>query len=168
MPTRLQAPPPPAGTRSGGGGGSGWIQLVKAADDIEAHLLAGRLAEAGIEVQTLPDRAAPGAWLYGGSNPWAPVRVLVRRRQLDEARLVLAEISWSSPAAERGQPAPPRRPVRLLWWATAIALGILFTAAVLLQATRATAACVVPVFCDDPAQPNPGRGASRIDQEVVR
>ncbi len=89
MPTRLQAPPPPAGTRSGGGGGSGWIQLVKAADDIEAHLLAGRLAEAGIEVQTLPDRAAPGAWLYGGSNPWAPVRVLVRRRQLEEARLVL-------------------------------------------------------------------------------
>lgn len=168
MPTRLQAPPPPAATRSGGGGGSGWIELAKAADNIEAHLLAGRLNEAGIEVQTLPDRAAPGAWLYGGSNPWAPVAVLVRRRQLEEARLVLVEISWSGPEADRGQPAPPRRPLHLLWWATAIALGILFTAAALLQASRGTASCVVPVFCDDPAPPSHDRDAPVNDREVVR
>ncbi|MDQ3752885.1 MAG: DUF2007 domain-containing protein [Actinomycetota bacterium] len=153
MPTRLQAPPPPVATRFGGGGGSEWIELVKAADDIEAHLLAGRLTEAGVEVQTLPDRAAPGAWLYGGSNPWAPVTVLVRRRQLEEARLVLAEISWAGPPADRDRPSPASRHVPFLWWATAIALGTLFFAAALLQATRATSACVVPVFCDDPARP---------------
>ncbi len=130
--------------------------------------MAGRLAEAGVEVRTLPDRAAPGAWLYGGSNPWAPVTVLVRRRQLEEARLVLVEISWSSPTAERRQPAPPRRPVRLLWWATAIALGTLFIAAALLQATRATTVCVVPVFCDDSARPSHDGGSPRIDREVIR
>lgn len=151
MPTRLQAPPPPVETRSGGGGGSEWIELIKAADNIEAHLLAGRLTEAGVEVQTMPDRAAPGAWLYGGSNPWAPVTVLVRRRQLEKARLVLAEISWAGPPAERDRPSPTSRYVPFLWWATAIALGILFFAAALLQATRAASPCAVPVICDDPA-----------------
>jgi hypothetical protein len=118
--------------------------------------LAGRLAEAGVETQTLPDRTAPGAWLYGGSNPWAPVTVLVRRRQLDEARLVLVEISWSGPAAEPGHPPAQPRPVPLLWWATAVALGVLFTAAALLQATRASAAvCVEPVICDKTSAPRP-------------
>jgi Putative prokaryotic signal transducing protein len=154
MPTRLQTPPPPVSTFSEGGGGSGWIELIKAGDSIEAHLIAGRLTEAGVEVKILPDRAAPGAWLYGGSNPWAPVTVLVRRRQLEEARLVLAEVSWAAPPAERDRPPRPRRNVPLLWWVTAIALGILFFAVALLQATRATAACAVPVICDDPAQPN--------------
>ena len=115
--------------------------------------MAGRLAEAGVETKTLPDRAAPGAWLYGGSNPWAPVTVLVRRRQLEEARLVLVEIAWSEPPVEPGRPCAPPRPVPRLWWATAIALGVLFTAAALLQATRATAACAVPVFCDERPQP---------------
>lgn len=118
--------------------------------------MAGRLAGAGVETQTLPDRTAPGAWLYGGSNPWAPVTVLVRRRQLDEARLVLVEISWSGPAAEPGWPAAQPRPVPLLWWATAVALGVLFTAAALLQATRASAAvCAEPVICDKASAPPP-------------
>lgn len=130
--------------------------------------MAGRLAEAGVEVRTLPDRAAPGAWLYGGSNPWAPVTVLVRHRQLEEARLVLIEISWSGPAAERGRPGPLRRPVSVLWWASAIALGILLTAAALLQATRATAVCAVPASCDDPAKPSPDGGLRRVDPEVIR
>jgi hypothetical protein len=130
--------------------------LVKAANNIEAHLLAGRLAEAGVETQTLPDRTAPGAWLYGGSNPWAPVTVLVRRRQLDDARLVLVEISWAGPAAEPRLSDAQSRPVPLLWWATAVALGVLFTAAALLHATRSSAAvCAEPVICDKTSAPRP-------------
>jgi hypothetical protein len=91
-----------------GGGGSGWVPLYKAANDIDAHLLIGRLHGMGIETRTLVDRGAPGAWLYGGLNPWAPVTVYVRGFQLEDARLVLAEVAWAAPAA--GRDSAPRRP----------------------------------------------------------
>ncbi len=123
------------------------MQLARAHDDIEAHLLVGRLTEAGIETQTMPDRGAPGAWLYGGSNPWAPVTVLVRRIQLDDARIVLAEISYDAPAADP-VPAEARRTPRslpFLWWATALALGIFFSLVALVEAARATTASAAPV-----------------------
>jgi hypothetical protein len=69
------------------------VELITARNTIDAHLLIGRLTEAGIETKAVPDRSAPGAWLLGGSNPWAPVTVWVQRAQRDAARLVLAEIS---------------------------------------------------------------------------
>ena len=98
MTVGVDRPPPPVSQERGGGDQS-WVELLKASDDIEAHLLGGRLLEAGIEARNVKDRSGP-AWMYGGSNPWAPVTILVRRAELEAARLVLAEISWSAPAYE--------------------------------------------------------------------
>lgn len=149
---------PPVSDRDGGdgGGGSGWVQLLKAANDIEAHLLVGRLNEAGIEVSVLKDRSAPGAWLYGGSNPWAPVIVMVRQLQLTDARMVLAEISFEAPGAEdRSIPARLRdwrTPV--VWWALALGLGVLMTGVALGRTAVVMERCDLPLLCGDLA---PGR-----------
>jgi hypothetical protein len=132
-----------------GGGGRGWVELLRATDDIEAHLLTGRLGEAGIDTMSVPDRSAPGAWLYGGSNPWAPVAILVRRIQLEDARLVLAEISWAAPAFEQ-VPEPERESRRsgaLVWWAAAITLGVIFTSIGLLRTAQSLNGCEVPIIC---------------------
>jgi hypothetical protein len=133
------------------GGGSRWVELTKAHDDIDAHLLIGRLQEEGLETRTLKDRSQPGAWLYGGSNPWAPVAILVRSIDLDSARLVLAELAFEAPAAEPQRPPSPvtRRRAAMVWWATAIVLGLTFTALIIAQAARATPGCHLPVLCQE-------------------
>lgn len=126
--------PPRAGTSSGGGG-SGWVELVTAAHDIDAHLLTGRLSEAGIQTSTIKERGLMGAWLLCGSDPWAPVRVLVPRFQLDDARIVLAEVAWASPAVDPETVVAQgrwRRPV--VWWTAALFLGLIFTGLALDQA----------------------------------
>jgi hypothetical protein len=133
LPTDVLLPPPPVDTRPGGGGGGDWVELIQARDDIDAHLLLGRLAGAGVDARTVKDRHAPGAWLYGGSDPWAPVVVLVRRIQLDDARLVLARISFDAPSAS-----PPEEVVwapgaTLRWWIAAVALGLVLTATAVAQ-----------------------------------
>lgn len=143
--------PPPAERESGrGGDGSGWVTLLAAANDIEAHLLAGRLGEAGLEVQVIKDRSAPGAWLYGGSNPWAPVLVLVRKRHVDDARIVLAEISFEAPSAKRTT-ARLRRDWRtpVVWWALALGLGVLMTGIGLSRTEAALRHCDLPLMCAD-------------------
>jgi hypothetical protein len=132
-------PPPPA--RPGGdegGGGSDWVELMRARDDIDAHLLTGRLHGAGVETRTIKDRRAPGAWLIGGSNPWAPVTVFVRRRQLEDARLVLAEISleWGGPPASPGI----KEGLATAWWLVAVALGVVLTVIALMQAAAVASA----------------------------
>lgn len=131
-----------------GGGGSGWVALLRSPNDIEAHLLIGRLAEAGVETTSLQDRGAPGAWLHGSSNPWAPVTILVRKIQLDDARLVLAELAFESPAAEISNESPNSRwrgPI--VWWAAAIGLGLLFTGLGLVQAANDIERCSDPRAC---------------------
>lgn len=145
----VQAPPPQL-TGDIAGGGSEWVELIKARNDIDAHLLTGRLQEAGIETKRLTDRRAPGAWLYGGSNPWAPVMIYVRRFQLQDARITLAEISFDAPDAE-GRPGTQSPSsswrVPVLWWVTAVLLGLLFTAIGLRQVTRYIEPCEVPIVC---------------------
>lgn len=132
MGAKLDLPPPPSLTK-GGGGGSGWVELARARDDIDAHLLEGRLNEGGIETRAIKDRGAPGAWLYGGSNPWAPVTILVRRWQLEDARLVLAEISFTAPdTGVAGRSPSPG--LALKWWLLALGLGALLILAALAQA----------------------------------
>lgn len=131
----VDVPPPPMKER---GGDSRWIELTKARNDIDAHLLVGRLQEGGIETRTLKDRSALGAWIYAGSNPWAPVAVLVRRFQLDEARLILIEISLDSPSAygDGGSRRPSsglRGAPPLLWWVTALVLGVLLSVLAMAQ-----------------------------------
>jgi hypothetical protein len=129
------------------------VCLLRAPNDIEAHLLIGRLGEAGVEARLLRDRGAPGTWLYGGSNPWAPVSVMVRQRQLEDARMVLAEVSFEAPDHEpdatAGGPGSDWR-VPVVWWATALTLGLLVTGAALAQVADATfARCHVPILCND-------------------
>jgi len=131
---------PPAAT-DGGGRGDGWATLAIAANDIEAHLLTGRLAEAAIESRLVKDRSAPGAWLHGGSNPWAPVTVLVRRLQLQDARIVMAELAFAGPSAERPDTSAAQWRGSVTWWIGAVALGLAFTALGLVQAANELARC---------------------------
>ncbi len=144
------SPPPVDHDGEGGGGGSGWVRLLRARNDIEGHLLAGRLNEAGVEARLVREKGAPSAWLYGGSNSWAPVTVMVRQRQLDDARLVLAEVSFEAPDHVREVAAEPDWRVPVVWWATALALGVLVTGAALAEVANATfSRCRVPIFCED-------------------
>lgn len=69
-----------------------WAKAVTAVSDIEAHLIGGRLEEAGVEVLMEPDRTGYGDYLLGGGNPHAPVHIFVRSHQLDRAAEVIAEI----------------------------------------------------------------------------
>lgn len=151
MTTTVDRPPPELLDGLGGHGDSRWAVLVKARHDIDAHLLAGRLAEAGIESRTLKDVSAPGAWMYGGSNPWAPVSVLVRKLDLDDARLVLAEISYEGPTADQlaKQVAERHRSFPVVWWVTALLLGIALSVLILSQVTRwSHVGCQLPALCE--------------------
>jgi hypothetical protein len=141
---------PPSSTRRGGGGGSRWVPLCKAADDIEAHLLVGRLHEAGVETHSLRDRGAPGAWLYGGMNPWASVTVYVRSFQLEEARFTLAEVAYEGPAATEAVSEPLN--VSLKWWATALLLGAVLSGLALAQMAGSIGFCQLPILCEEPAK----------------
>jgi hypothetical protein len=132
-----------------GGGGSDWVELTRARDDIDAHLLAGRLLEAGIETRAVKDRFAPGAWLYGGSNPWAPVTIMVHRVQLDDARLVLAEISYEAPSADTGRTSERReRQNPVAWWVAAVVLAALVTAIFVSEVGPSDVSC--RSLCPDP------------------
>jgi Putative prokaryotic signal transducing protein len=132
--TDIALPPPPVQAHPGGGGGRAWVELLRAHNDIDAHLLLGRLTEAGIETRAVKDRRAPGAWLYGGSNPWAPSVVLVRQLQLDEARLILASISLEAPDAAPGE--LTLAPGTALRTCISVALGLALSAPTLAQVAR--------------------------------
>ena len=149
MAIRLTSPPPP--TTVGTGGDSEWTELAEARDDIEAHLLTGLLEETGIETRTVKDRSGPGAWLYGGSNPWAPVMVLVRRYDHQQAGILLAEMAWEGPTAEPSAPQDARahRRMLLVWWAVALAIGMLLTGVALMRTQEAIGRCELPLLCAD-------------------
>jgi hypothetical protein len=132
-------------------GGSEWVRLTRAMNDIDAHLLTGRLGEAGVETRFVKDTGAPGSWLYGGSNPWAPVTILVRRFQLDDARVVLAEIAYEGPALDPDVAGTTVAHVPLRWWLAALTLGVLFSDGGLVRVARVIEArhgrCDVPLVC---------------------
>ena len=153
----VELPPPPTDVVHSGGGGDGWSELVTARNDIDAHLLLGRLAEAGVEARGVKDRRAAGAWLFGGSNPWAPVAVWVRTRQLDDARIVLAQIELdrldrgAHAAADPDGVAPRRAPA---WWAVAVGLGVVLALVTALQGAGLAAGCAAgPQRCTAGARP---------------
>ena len=147
MTTLVGSPPPPVATFEHGGG-SDWVLLLSAENDIDAHLLQGRLTEAGIEVRAVKDRSGP-SWLLGGSDPWSPVAIWVQRFQYDDSRIVLAELSFNAPDE------PPRRSDRpgwapVTWWAVAIALGLLFTGIGLARSAEHIDRCGFTVTCEAP------------------
>ncbi|HEX2241209.1 MAG TPA: DUF2007 domain-containing protein [Actinomycetota bacterium] len=151
MGLRIDAPAPPLSVEDPGGGGSEWVVFARAANDIEAHLLTGVLNEAGIETYAVTDRSAPGAWLHGGSDPWAPVTVYVRRLQYEDGRIVLAELALSDEAAvPLPRPAPQRRTAGVVvWWVAALALGALFTGIALAQTAAFLERCDWRLVCEE-------------------
>ena len=144
---RVEAPPPEVDDL-GTGGGSDWIPLVTAKNDIDAHLLEGRLLEAGIAVRAVKDRSGP-TWLLGGSDPWAPVAIWVQRYQYEDSRIVLAEVSLAAPDAVR-EPDVARGWTPIMWWAVAIALGIGFTGIGLARSAAYIDRCGFSTSCDAP------------------
>jgi len=152
---RLDPPssPPTVDDESNGGGGRDWVELFRAENDIEAALLIGKLADRAIESRTVKDRSQPNSWLYGGSNPWAPVLVYVRRLQLVDARILLAEISLASDDVPARTDGRARRRVPRVWWATALALGLALSALALLQIAEQERFCQLPVMCGDSGAP---------------
>jgi hypothetical protein len=72
--------------------GESWERLTTANDDIEAQLLIGILEEENIPTRVVKDRSGYGDYLYGGSNPWAPVAVHVHPSHLDEARRAIESV----------------------------------------------------------------------------
>jgi hypothetical protein len=151
---RLDPPssPPTVGDEPNGGGRD-WVELFRAANDIEAALLIGKLADRAIETRTVKDRSQPNSWLYGGSNPWAPVLVYVRRLQLIDARILLAEISLANDETPPRTDGRTRRRVPRVWWATALALGLALSALALLQIAEQERFCQLPVLCEDSGAP---------------
>ena len=148
--TPLSPPSSPPRSEDGSrGGGNDWVELFRAADDIEAALLLGRLADAAVETRSIKDRNAPGTWVYGGSNPWAAVMIYVRRFQLIDARIVLAEVSLEIPAEPSAADRRGRRRVPRMWWATALALGVALSAIAVQQAADERRFCQLPILCTD-------------------
>lgn len=143
--------PPEAGYGGDGGGGSGWVELVTASNDIEAHLVAGRVSAAGVEVRVVKDRSAPGAWLYGGANPWAPVTILVRKIHLTDARIALAEAAFEGPPADATVRTVAGRDwlTPVVWWSLALGLGALLTGVALSRTATALDRCELPLVCTD-------------------
>ncbi|MGH2708627.1 MAG: hypothetical protein ACRDJK_10075, partial [Actinomycetota bacterium] len=122
----------------GPGGGGDWTFLTTAGNQVEAHLIVGRLAEEGIESVLDSSNPAPGAWLHPFGNPLSPVRVFVRRRDLGRASLLLHEVDHRPP--DPGDPGPPR--ARRLFW---LVLAVVILLAVL--EVLDFAPCVLRLFC---------------------
>jgi hypothetical protein len=147
MATLVGSPPPPVVTAEHGGG-SDWVLLLSAKNDIDAHLLEGRLNEAGIEVRAIKDRSGP-SWLLGGSDPWSPVAIWVQRFQYEDSRIALAELAFDAP----DEPSPrTERPgwAPVTWWAVAIALGLLFTGIGLARSADHIDRCGLTMTCEAP------------------
>lgn len=153
MATKIAEPPPPKTIEREGG--SRWVELTRAPNDIECSLLTGWLHEAGVETRTVKDRSAPGAWLYGGSNPWAPVTIMVRRWQMEEAKVALAELSYEAPSAEPNVPSEvdgrPRWRFPVVWWVAALAIGALLTGVALARTASSMWHCDLPLLCSQSA-----------------
>jgi putative signal transducing protein len=97
-----------------------WERLTTANDDIDAQLLVGVLEDASIETKVVKDRSGYGDYLYGGSNPWAPVAVHVHPSRLEDARRVLAAFGDERPDGA----GPPPVPASHLHWPTVVAVAI--------------------------------------------
>ncbi len=146
---RTDLPMPPAVVDESAGGGSNWVRLMTARGDIDAHLLEGRLNEAGIEVKVIKDHSGP-VWLFGGSDPWGPVAIWVRRFQYEDSRILLAELAYDSPSAVKDTGPLGWSPTA--WWAAAIGLGLLLTAIGFARSAEYIDRCGFTMSCPQPEQ----------------
>ena len=83
----------------------GWISVATAANEYQAHLIRGALEDEGIKVVLEAFATGAGAYLHAGSDPTAPVRMLVPRDQEDEAKGVLVALDAEVGTVEPDLPA---------------------------------------------------------------
>ncbi|HEU4480882.1 MAG TPA: DUF2007 domain-containing protein [Actinomycetota bacterium] len=95
----MTAPGPQEGSR----GDADWQPLTVAADDIDSHLLAGRLEEEGVPVLFARDVSGYGDYLFGGANPHAPVHIMVPKDRLEQARRVVERVGHPAADDEGGR-----------------------------------------------------------------
>jgi hypothetical protein len=81
----------------------GWVDLIVARNEPEAHLIAGILQDSGISARLDTGRYTMGAGMYGAHNPMEPVAIMVEVERVEEARAVLAETEL---AATESSPLP--------------------------------------------------------------
>ena len=67
----------------------GWARVAVAANEYQAHLIRGALEDEGIKVVLDPFASGAGAYLHAGSDPTAPVRILVPSGQSEGATDVI-------------------------------------------------------------------------------
>jgi hypothetical protein len=83
----------------------GWISIATAANEYQAHLIRGALEDEEIKVVLEPFASGAGAYLHAGSDPTAPVRILVPRDREDEANGVLVALDAEVGTVEADLPA---------------------------------------------------------------
>jgi hypothetical protein len=103
-----------------------WALVFSARDDVEAHLVAGRLRDAGIEPLLRRSTSGIGDYLLAGANPRAPVDILVSEDDVVRARRELAglDIHYDVPDPE-GEPALSWFRLPTVRWAMAAVAAVI-------------------------------------------
>lgn len=136
--TRIPEGSPPK-TDEGGGGG-GWVHLTSAPDHVTGDLLAGMLAEEGIETIIDDFNPSPGAWLKPFGDPLAPVKILVKKMDLERASLILHEVDHAPTDEDAIHPE-----TRRMWWMAMLA--VMAVAVLTFLEIVDFAPCVLRLFC---------------------
>ena len=104
----------------------GWVLVFSARDDVEAHLVAGRLRDAGIEPLLRRSTSGIADYLLAGANPRAPVDILVADEDEARARGELAglDIHYDVPDQE-GEPALSLLRLPAMRWAMAAVAAVI-------------------------------------------
>jgi hypothetical protein len=117
--------------------------LVVAQNGVIAHLIGGLLREEDIEFALDTSNFSPGAWLHPFGDPTAPVRVMVRQRDLALASALIApnETSRHTDASPGPLPSKRRHATLAVVIIAAIALFLAFVEVV------GFAPCFLRLFC---------------------
>jgi hypothetical protein len=134
-------PSPPEHPAERPGEGRDWRLLTTARNHIVGHMVQGVLNAQGIECLLDGFNALPGAWLKPFGDPMAPVRVYVRRYDLESASLILHEVDHQPADAD----APVGRRIKAMWLGSM--LTILAATALLLLELVGRPVCLLGIYC---------------------
>jgi hypothetical protein len=134
-------PSPPEHPSERPGGGRDWRLLTTARNQIVGHMVQGVLNAQGIECLMEGFNGSPGAWLKPFGDPLAPVRLYVRRYDLESASLILHEVDHQ-PAEPDG---PVGRRIRAMWLGSM--LTIFAATALLLLELVGRPVCLLGIYC---------------------
>jgi hypothetical protein len=138
---RPGVPFPPEPREERPGGGQDWLLLTTARNEFVGHMVQGVLNAQGIDCLVDGFNASPGAWLKPFGDPLAPVRVFVRRFDLESASLLLHEVDHQPADPD----APAGRRVRAMWLGTM--LTVLAATAVLVLELVGRPVCLLGIYC---------------------